>query len=105
MPANVDWSAVAKASPVLVMYMAVKNADEIARALIAGGRDPGDTLTFVSNATLPHQSILSTTLGEVEAFLQDNTPPTPALLVVGKVNRWREILDWYHARERENPIG
>jgi uroporphyrin-III C-methyltransferase len=105
MPANVDWSAVAKASPVLVMYMAVKNADEIARALIANGRDPDDTLTFVSNATLPHQSLLSTTLGEVETFLQDNTPPTPALLVVGNVNRWREILDWYHERERENPIG
>ncbi len=105
MPTNVDWAAVAKASPVIVMYMATKQIVRIAAALIAGGRDPSDTLTFVSNATLPHQSILATTLGSVERFLSENTPETPAIVVVGNVTHWRDILDWYHSTERENPIG
>jgi uroporphyrin-III C-methyltransferase len=105
LPANVDWRAVATASPVIVMYMAVKHLPEIAAALIAGGRDPADTLTIVSNATLPHQSVLETRLGEVEVFLAHNTPETPAIVVAGKVEHWRSILDWFDAPARESPIG
>jgi uroporphyrin-III C-methyltransferase len=105
MPANVDWAAVAKASPVIVMYMATQQIASIAKALVAGGRDRDDTLTFVSNATLPQQTILTTKLGDIETFLAHNAPETPAIIVVGKVDGWREILDWYHDTERENPIG
>jgi len=105
MPASVDWAAVAKASPVIVMYMAVKNVAEIAGALIAGGRGADDTITFISNATLPSQTVMETTLGGIETFLKSNQPPTPAIVVVGKVEGWREILDWYDATQRENPIG
>jgi uroporphyrin-III C-methyltransferase len=105
MPANVDWGAIAKATPVIVMYMASRNATQIAEALIAGGRDPDDTMTFVSNATMPHQSVLQTTLAEVKRFLENNTPETPSIIVVGRIERWRELLDWYTADDRENPIG
>jgi len=105
MPANVDWTAVATAAPVIVMYMAVRHMSEIARALIAGGRAPSDNVVFVSNATLPHQTVLSTTLADVDEFLAGHTPVTPAVVVVGKVERWRDILDWYHEALRENPIG
>jgi uroporphyrin-III C-methyltransferase len=105
LPANVDWRAVATASPVIVMYMAVKHLPEIATRLLAGGRDPADTLTIVSNATLPHQSVLETRLGDVESFLAHNTPETPAIVVVGRVERWRAILDWFDETARESPIG
>jgi uroporphyrin-III C-methyltransferase len=105
LPANVDWQAVATASPIIVMYMAVKNLAEIAGALISGGRDPADTLTIVSNATLPRQSVLETRLGEVEAFLQRHSPETPAIVVVGRVTSWRHILDWYDTAAKQNPIG
>jgi uroporphyrin-III C-methyltransferase len=105
LPANVDWRAVATASPVIVMYMAIKHLPEIAAALIAGGRDPADTLTIVSNATLPHQTVLETRLGDVEAFLAHNTPETPAIVVAGKVEHWRSLLDWFDAPARESPIG
>jgi len=105
LPANVDWRAVATASPVIVMYMAIKHLPEIAAALIAGGRDPADTLTIVSNATLPRQTVLETRLGEVEAFLQHNIPDTPAIVVAGKVEHWRSILDWFDTPARESPIG
>jgi uroporphyrin-III C-methyltransferase len=105
MPANVDWSAVARASPVIVMYMAVKHLSEIARALRKGGRPDHDPLTIVSNATMPDQTVLETTLGAVDRFLEANTPATPAIVVVGRISEWRPILDWYDGRLKENPIG
>jgi uroporphyrin-III C-methyltransferase len=105
MPANVNWSAIAKASPVIVMYMAVKNLGEIAQALMAGGKSPDDPVTIVSNASLPSQTVLSTTLKNAGEFVKTNTPVTPAIVVVGHAADWREILDWYQPVLRENPIG
>ncbi len=105
MPANVNWQAIAKASPVIVMYMAVKHLREIARALIDGGREPDDPVTVVSNATLPNQSIQETSLGAIDAFLANGEPPTPAIVVVGRIAQWRSVLDWYKGTLRESVIG
>lgn len=105
MPANVNWQAVATASPVIVMYMAVKNLDEIADALIAGGRDRDDTVTIISQATLPGQSVAHTRLGAVRALLASAEPATPAIVVLGPIAEWRDVLDWYQGALRENPVG
>jgi uroporphyrin-III C-methyltransferase len=105
MPANVNWGAIAKASPVIVMYMAVKHLGEIATALMAGGRAPEDPVTLVSNASMPHQQAVETTLGAAGAFVAANEPPTPAIVVVGRAADWRALLDWYKGPLRENPIG
>jgi uroporphyrin-III C-methyltransferase len=105
MPANVNWQAIATASPVIVMYMAVKHLAEIAEALMAGGRDGADPVTIVSNATLPEQSVVQTTLREAKVFLAENEIATPAIVVLGEVAEWRAILDWYQGGLRENRIG
>jgi uroporphyrin-III C-methyltransferase len=105
MPANVNWQAVAKASPVIVMYMAVKHLGEIAQALMEGGRDAGDPVTIISNASLPQQKVTSTTLKQAGAFVAEHNPPTPAIVVVGHASDWREMLDWYSPALRENTIG
>ena len=105
MPANVNWQAVAKASPVIVMYMAVKHLSEIAQALMEGGRDAGDPVTIISNASLPQQLVTSTTLRQAGAFVAETNPPTPAIVVVGHASDWREMLDWYSPALRENTIG
>ena len=105
MPANVNWQAVATASPVIVMYMAVKNLGEIAQALIEGGRAPNDPVTIISNASLPHQQVSATTLKLAGAFVAENNPPTPAIVVVGYASDLREMLDWYSSALRENAIG
>jgi uroporphyrin-III C-methyltransferase len=105
MPANVNWQAVAKASPIIIMYMAVKHLGEIAQALIEGGRDAGDPVTIISNASLPQQLVTSTTLKQAGAFVVEKNPPTPAIVVVGHASDWREMLDWYSPALRENTIG
>ena len=105
MPVNVDWQAVALASPVIVMYMAVKNLGEIAGALLKGGRKGDDPVSIISNASLPQQQVASTTLAEADAFVKAHEPPTPAIVVVGHASDWRELLDWYAPALRANPIG
>jgi uroporphyrin-III C-methyltransferase len=105
MPANVNWQAVATASPVIVMYMAIKHLGEIAHALLEGGRAPKDPVTIISNASLPHQQVQATTLDQAGAFVANHNPPTPAIVVVGHASDWREMLDWYTPALRENAIG
>ena len=105
MPINVDWKAVALASPVIVMYMAVKNLSEIAGALIAGGRAVDDPVSIISNASMPNQTVAETTLSAAGEFVIAHKPPTPAIVVVGHASDWRPLLDWYAPALRANPIG
>jgi uroporphyrin-III C-methyltransferase len=105
MPANVNWQAIALASPVIVMYMAIKNLSEIAQALMQGGRNATDPVTIVCNASLPHQLVLSTSLLDAGDFVAKHQPPTPAIVVVGHASDWRDVLDWYSPALRENAIG
>ena len=93
------------ASPVIVMYMAVKHLGEIAAALMEGGRTADDPVTIVSNASMPHQKVASTTLAGAADFVAANEPPTPAIVVVGRAADWRSLLDWYKGPLRENPVG
>src|SRR6185436_19196972 len=46
------------------------------------------------------QRVAMTTLGEVGTFLASETPPTPAIVVAGRVVAWRDILDWYKDKLR-----
>jgi len=105
MPANVNWSAIATAAPVIVMYMAVKNLGEIADVLMAAGRDATDPVTIISNASLPQQQVFETVLKDAGVHVAANEPPTPALVVVGHASDWRSLLDWYGPGLRENLIG
>lgn len=105
MPGNVNWPAVARATPVIVMYMAVKNLGEIATALMEGGRSAADPVTIISNATMPHQQIMRTSLGQAKADVAAREPPTPAIVVVGHAADWMDVLGWYRGSLRENPIG
>jgi len=104
-PSGVDWRAIATASPVIVMYMAMKNLPGIAERLMTFGRDRADPLAIVSRVSLPDQSVRETTLGEVVCLLREEEPPTPAIIVVGKVANLRQSLNWYVEGLRENSLG
>src|SRR5256885_12736646 len=47
-PDSVDWPSLAKGSPVLVIYMALKHIDGIAQRLLAAGRSPEEPVAVVS---------------------------------------------------------
>ena len=101
-PGGVDWPAVAKAAPVIVMFMAVKHLGTIAEKLLAAGRDGNDRLALVSHAATPQQSVIETTLGEAHKLTD---VPTPAIVVLGPVSAYRQSLDWYVGEARRHVFG
>ena len=96
-PDDLDWTAIARGSPVIVIYMALKHLEAIAGRLLAGGRDPEEPVAVVSQATLPGQAVLETTLAECHAAAMEARLTPPCLVVVGEVVRLRAGLDWLGA--------
>jgi len=96
-PDGLDWQGLAKGSPVLVFYMALKHLGTIAANLIASGRSPAEAAAIVVRASLADQRVMETTLGTAakDAQAQDLRPP--GLFVVGDVVRLRAGLDWLGA--------
>ncbi|HYB10708.1 MAG TPA: uroporphyrinogen-III C-methyltransferase [Alphaproteobacteria bacterium] len=93
-PDRIDWQAVARGSPVLVIYMALKHIRQIAERLIASGRPQDEPVAVVADATLPTQRVLETTLGRCVADLAAARLEPPAIVVVGEVVRLRASLNW-----------
>jgi len=104
-PAGVDWKAVGTASPVLVMYMAVKNLPEISEKLLDAGRERSDAVAVIANATLAEQKVVETTLGQAGEMAGRGELPTPAIVVIGPVVDLKKQLTWYNDQLRQNAIG
>lgn len=96
-PDAIDWEAVAKGSPVIVMYMAMKHIGGIAESLIAAGRRADEPLAFVCNAATKEQTVLETTIGAAVRDAEAAGIEPPAIVVVGEVVRLRSGLDWLGA--------
>ncbi|HXC55912.1 MAG TPA: uroporphyrinogen-III C-methyltransferase [Rhizomicrobium sp.] len=92
---KLDWTALAKGSPTLVLFMARRHAGEIAQRLIAGGRAADEPAAIVGDATLAQQTVTVTTLGALGAAAVAGT--APAIIVIGENVRLREGLDWLGA--------
>ena len=96
-PDAIDWQAIGKGSPVIVIYMAMKHISQIVANLIAAGRSPREPVAFVCNASTPRQQVLETTLGSAEADVASAGLLPPAIVVIGAVVGLRPSLDWLGA--------
>ncbi len=96
-PDAVDWGAIARGSPVIVLYMAMKHLAEITERLIDGGRRADEPVAVVSKASTPYQLVVETTLGACVADAAAAGLEPPALVVIGEVVRLRDGLDWLGA--------
>jgi len=108
-PDGIDWAALARGAPVIVLYMALKHIAAIAGALMEHGRAADEALAVVSQATLPEQVILETTLGRCAEEIAAAGIEPPCIVVIGEVVRLRAGLDWQGAaagrRLDPNPLG
>jgi uroporphyrin-III C-methyltransferase len=96
-PDRIDWVSIARGSPVIIMYMAMKHIGEIARKLMEAGRAPSEPVAFVCNAATASQTVLETTLATAVADVAAASIEPPAIVVVGEVVRLRDGLDWLGA--------
>ena len=90
-PGGLDWDAIARGSPVLVLYMASRHMPNIVERLLAAGRHSNELVAVISKATTADQRVLVSTLGEIAAAADIQAP---AIIVIGEVVRFRAALDW-----------
>ena len=90
-----NWPALAKSASTLVFVMGMKNLPDIAANLIRAGMDPHTPAALIYRGTTPLQRSLVAPLADLpaEAVAQGFTNPT--VIVVGKVARLHESLDWF----------
>ena len=96
-PEAVDWAAIAKASPVIVLYMALPHLERIAARLIAGGRAPDEPVAVISRATTAAQRVVTAPLAEAAARAAAEGIDAPTIVVIGQIVRLRDRLDWLGA--------
>ncbi len=96
-PKNLDWAALAKGSPCLVLYMALLHLDRIAALLIEAGRNPQEPVAIITSATTRDQHTLFTTLETAAADAKAAAMGPPALVVIGENVAFHEQLDWFQA--------
>jgi uroporphyrin-III C-methyltransferase len=92
---KLDWAAVSRGAPTLVLYMARRFAGEIADALLAAGRDANQPAAIVANAARTDQQVIVTTLGGLASAAQ--TAPALAIIVIGENVRLASELSWLAA--------
>ncbi len=105
LPDGLDWTALARGAPVLVLYMALKHLEPIAQRLIAGGRRPDEPVAVVSKATTPAQRVLETTLARAAADVAAAGIEPPAIVAIGEVVKLRASLDWLAAAAAGAPVS
>jgi uroporphyrin-III C-methyltransferase len=91
---SLDWTAIAKGSQVIVIYMGMKHIAKITSSLIAAGRLTSEPVAVVTTATTDQQRVLETTLGTIEVDIANAGLEPPAIICVGHAVRMREVLDW-----------
>ena len=92
--AAIDWDKVGHAET-LVIFMGLTTFGDIARALIARGRDAETPAMAVRWATRPDQETLSGTLASLPRLITERGMKPPATIVVGEVVRLRDKLNWF----------
>ena len=97
LPANLDWQGLARSSPVIVAYMAMKHLSLMQEQLLAGGRDPKQPVAIVSDAATARMRVLETTLDRVAQDSAEHQMAAPAIIVFGDVVRLRDSMDWFGA--------
>jgi len=89
---RLDWAAVSRGAPTLVLYMARKFAGEIAQDLMAAGRPPSEPAAIVANATRADQEVIVTTLAELASAAEN--APALAIIVIGENVALAKELSW-----------
>ncbi|HMH66199.1 MAG TPA: uroporphyrinogen-III C-methyltransferase [Rhizomicrobium sp.] len=89
---KLDWAAVSRGAPTLVLYMARRFAGEIGQALLAAGRDASEPCAIVANAARADQKVIVTSLSGLAAAAE--TAPALSIIVIGENVKLAGELSW-----------
>ena len=94
---DIQWKSLAGIGTI-VLFMAVKTAEECANHLMDAGRSHDTPAAAIYWGTTSGQKTLVTTLGQLGARMRQEQLKPPSLVIVGEVVGLRRHLSWYESR-------
>ncbi len=89
---GLDWATLARLNQPIVLYMAMRNLDAIAAALMAGGLAAETPVAVIASATTAEERVLITTLGLAAQAVEREAIAPPAIVAIGGIVAVREQL-------------
>jgi len=89
---GMDWSALAATRQPIVLYMGLRNLENIAAALLHGGLPASTPAAVIASATLAEQQVLVSTLAGIASDARTANFAAPAIVVIGDIVRTRQRL-------------
>jgi uroporphyrin-III C-methyltransferase len=89
---TMDWSALARTRQPIVLYMGLRNLENIATALLHGGLPASTPAAVIASATLAAQQVLVSTLACIASDARTADFAAPAIVVIGDIVRTRQQL-------------
>lgn len=87
-----DWSKLSTATDTLAIVVDAESVPETARSLVFYGRDPHERVTLIESVSLPSQTVMETTLGQIPQLAPAKSPRV--VLVVGERATRTSELAW-----------
>jgi uroporphyrinogen III methyltransferase/synthase len=94
---RVDWTTYA-GDRTLVLLSAVGSIGEVAKGLVAAGRDPETPVAMTRVGTTTEQETVISTLSKIAADARAAKMTPPAVTVVGDVVDLRSTLSWFETK-------
>src|SRR4028119_1223329 len=85
-----DWDAFASGTATLVLLGAASMIEQVAKALVAAGRDPQTPVMITSRGTTAEQDTVVSTLERIAVDAKTGTLSAQAITVVGETGPLRE---------------
>lgn len=98
--ADIDFGAMVKSGDTCIFLMGLGNLPEIVEQLIEAGMPQNMAAAVISRATLVDQKVCQGTLSDIVSKVQEQSMPSPALIVVGEVVKLRRKLVSLERRQR-----
>ena len=87
-----DWSALARTRQPIVLYMGLRNLENIAAALMRGGLPGSTPAAVIASATLAKQQVLVSKLECIASDARAANFAAPAIVVIGDIVHVRQQL-------------
>lgn len=91
----IDWGAHARSGATLVLYMAMGRLEDIARALMDGGREASTPACAIEWGTTPRQRSVSGALESIAWKAREAGLGAPAVVIIGPVAVLGDLLAWF----------
>jgi uroporphyrin-III C-methyltransferase / precorrin-2 dehydrogenase / sirohydrochlorin ferrochelatase len=96
---NLDWPALVRPNHTVVIYMGLEGLPEICKKLMEHGLPSQHPIAVVQQGTTRHQRVITGTLADLPARVEEAGFKAPTLTIVGEVVRLRNKLAWFEPNQ------